>query len=160
MKATVIIFVSGIITYSLFSCECQSGDYYDFVTANSFGFIVADEKSKQNILSIGQTNYNYDTLKVYNSDWTVASNVEPGDGVVYLDFIERKDKGQLALLISRNYYMYFNYLDTDTIKIDFKMRTDECDEQIVEYFRVSYNDSIYFDESTSFVPGITFLKKK
>lgn len=159
MKTLALVIISSVLVCTLFSCECQSGDYYDFITANSLGFIIVDEKSKLNILSIGQTNYNYDTLKVYNSNWTVASNVEPGDGIVYLDFIERDDKGQLSILISKKYYMYFNYLDVDTLNIDFRMSINDCDEQVIEYFEVSYNDSIYFDEETGFVPDITFLKK-
>jgi hypothetical protein len=57
--------------------------------------------------------------------------------------------------------MYFNYMDIDTIDVVFEMKKNKCDEQVMKYFKVAYNDSVYFDGPTPYelIPGsINFLK--
>lgn len=106
-------------------------------------------------------NFNYDTVKVYSENWEIAfDSPVPFDGVIFLEFIDPiGDRNILDQLISKRFYMYFNYQDIDTIDIAFKMdKKNSCNAQAMSYFKVSYNDSVYFDNEVNDVPGIDFLK--
>ena len=54
--------------------------------------------------------------------------------------------------------MYFNYQDIDTIDIAFEMKYDQCHHQVIKYFKVGYNNSVYFDRPSDIVVEENFLK--
>jgi hypothetical protein len=165
MKPVALFFLSFLIAYSLFSCECQTGETggdYDFQFSNPLFFSILDKQTKQRVLLIGQIKYNYDTVAIFDEAWTndSYSYTIRNDGSIVLDFINRSDKGTLNKRVERRYYMYFNYQDIDTIDVAFEMKLNDCDEQIMKYFKVVYNDSIYFDAATDRVPGnLGFIKQ-
>ena len=145
---------------SLPSCDWGrcGGDYYFY--GNLFGFNVLDGKTRQNVLEVGQINYGYDTVKVYHENWDVAyAKPVPGDGMIFLQFIDEvKDKGVVNTRIARRFYMYFNYQNVDTLDIAFEMKYDKCHNQRMKYFKVAYNDSVYFDGPTDRAGTQNFLK--
>jgi hypothetical protein len=158
MKAAIVIFISCFITYALFSCTCRTRRY-DFAHSNPFLANVLDKATKQNVLLIGQVKYNYDTVRVYNEKWEAVTGRIRNDGLIVLNFIEKeRDKGKINQLIERRFYMYFNYQDIDTIDIAFQLRWDDCNEEELKYFRVAYNDSVYFEGTVERTPGVYFLK--
>jgi hypothetical protein len=162
MRILIIIFSSTIIAYLLFSCECQngrtSGDY-DFIYSNNFFASILDKKTKQKVLLIGQTKYNYDTIAILNEDFIYKPDGYLDiDGSISLYFIEKSDYDILDTRIHRRFYMYFNYQDIDTIDIEFEAKMNTCNEQVIKYFKVAYNDSVYFDAPTERVPYLEFLK--
>jgi hypothetical protein len=162
MKSVALFFLSFLIAYSLFSCECQTGETsgdYNFQVSNGFHGTILYKRTRKPVLFIGQVKYNYDTVAIFNEDWKVkgAGQIN-NDGSIYLFFIEDSDYGILDTQIQRRYYMYFNYQDIDTIDIAFEAKMNECDEQIIKYFKVAYNDSVYFDAPTERVPYLEFLK--
>lgn len=173
MKGNVKTYLSvlallGILTIaaceSLFS-GCGSGDYYDFASSNRLTFVILDKTTKENILYVGQTKYNYDTVRIFDINWDVAypdNNQEwsATNGAIGLKFLNRdSDKGVLNTLISRSYFMYFDQHDTDTIDIAFEMKKNKCGDQILKYLKVAYNDSVYFDGKTESMIGLYFLKE-
>jgi len=165
LNITLSIALMGCCLF-MASCDlfCSGGDEYDFVGANRFGFNIVDRLTKEDILKIGQHTYNYDTLVVYSESWEVAypehnKEWDAWDGRVYLTFINREsDRNVFNQRISRRFFFYFNYQDVDTIDIQFEMRRGECDQQVMRYFRVDYNNAVYFDGKTEFVPNVEFLK--
>jgi hypothetical protein len=161
MKPVALTFLSFLIAYSLFSCECQTGEGYDFQYNNILDFTILDKRTNQKVLLIGQTKYNYDTVAILNEHST--NDQHPHyidiDGDLVLYFINRSDKGTLNKRIERRYYMYFNYQDIDTIDVAFEMKLNDCDEQIMKYFKVAYNDSVYYDAPTERTPNIDFIKE-
>ncbi len=157
----VTILLFALVTFN--SCDLNGskcGGDYSFSGDNLFGFVILDKKTNENVFNVFTTNYNYDTVTVYNPDWKVALATSIGfDGAVALRFIDlQSDKDVVDQLISKRFYMYFNYQDIDTIDIDFKMTKGNCGHQIMEYFKVAYNDSVYVDKIVSRVPGASFLK--
>jgi hypothetical protein len=147
-----------LILSSLSSC-CGPEDY-SLTDSNSFGFVIRNKKNKENILIAGDTQYILDSVNVYNEQWKVpyGTFIRP-DGYLGLYFITKDDRGKVNKTISKRFYMYFNYQDIDTIDIDFVTKYDECDFQKMKYFKVSYNDSVYYDgPSDETVPTATFYK--
>jgi hypothetical protein len=112
------------------------------------------------VLEIGQSDYNHDTVKVYHENWEVAyPGPVRGDGFIALPFIDPViDKDIVNKRIARRFYMYFNYQEVDTIDIAFEMQYDQCHHQVMKYFKVAYNDSIYFEGPTETVVEANFLK--
>jgi hypothetical protein len=140
------------------SCCCSREGDYDFSLNNQFFFTILDKATRGNILEIGQHSYNYDTLAIFDQNWQRKSGVA-FDGKVHIQFIEPDaDKNKVRDYIERRFYMYFNYQDIDTVDIKFKMKFSECDAQIPSYFKVSYNNTTYYDKSTERIPNLEFLK--
>lgn len=162
MKTLTIVFLSAIIAYSLFSCECQSGEGYDFKWDNTLFFTILDKATKKPVLLIGQIKYNYDTVAILNADLAKRNDgFIRNDGYISLAFINSQEDTKINnTLTSRTFYVYFNYKDVDTLSVSFKTNINECDNQVINYFKVAYNDSIYFDGATDRVPGnLGFIKE-
>jgi hypothetical protein len=128
---------------------------------NPFGFIILDKVTRERVLHVMHTKYNYDTVRVYKENWDEAAHQQIDfSGLIIFDFIDKQmDQGVVNQLITKRYFMYFNYQDIDTIDISFKMRLDDCSDQRMSYFKVAYNDSVYFDSPTTSVNNsLSFLK--
>ncbi len=123
----LIAFAALASCCALYSCDenlfssCRQ-EYY-FIGDNEFTFHVLDKRTKENLLAYGQIGYNYDTVKVYYDNWEVAySGSVRGDGLIVLRFLRQEDVGVIDQLISRRFYMYFNYHDIDTIDFAFETK--------------------------------------
>jgi hypothetical protein len=160
MKTLIIVFLSLVIAYGLLSCECQSGEGYDFKWDNTLFFTILDKATRKPVLLIGQIKYNYDTVAILNADLTKRNDgFIRNDGYISLAFINSQEDTKINNTITnRTFYVYFNYQDVDTLSMSFKTNINECDEQVINYFKVAYNDSIYFDAPTERVPNTQFLK--
>jgi hypothetical protein len=157
----ILLMAIGSLAYCFTLCSCNPCDTgYQFESDGLFGFKVIDRTTKEPVLHIRHTWYNYDTVAVYNENWDNMFAAVDYDGVVGFIFIDRiTDKGVIDQLITRRFFMYFNYQDIDTIDIAFKMRLDECNDQRISYFKVAYNDSVYYDAITNRVyNGLSFIK--
>jgi len=157
-----------IVTFSaialLSSCngnlfpDCD-GDY-SFSGDNLFSFQIQDKITGQNMLHARNMKYNYDTVTVYDEGFNVAlaAPVELS-GTLHLRFIDReKDKNVFDQIITKRFFMYFNYEDIDTVDIEFRMQKNGCEQQVMQYFKASYNGGVYVDEMVESVPGASFLK--
>lgn len=135
------------------------GDY-DFETDNIFTINLLDRFTKENLLVIGVNKYDEDTVKIYNGEWEVVYDgpVDQSGRIVFYPFYMDKDAGALNQMVYKEFYLYLNQFDTDTINIAYEATIDDCDDMVLEYVAVSYNDSIYFDGPTNSYPGIFFLK--
>lgn len=128
----------------LFS-SCRRDDY-SFIADHSLTIGIFDKTTNENILVIGQTRYSRDTVQLYNEKWEKARNGPvPGDGYMQLRFLMDEDKDVVGTLTRRRFYMYFNYQDIDTIDIAFTAMKNDCNEQVLESLKVSYNNFIYLD---------------
>ena len=133
---------------------CYASDLNTIGTSN----LIIGKATGDTILHIRNFNGNYDTVKVYNEDWTanVASTISL-DGSVYFDFYDPSRENRIYdQLISKKFFMYFNYQDIDTIAIDFKLYRDACGKPRENYFKVAYNDSVYFEGIVA--RGVRFIK--
>jgi hypothetical protein len=148
----------------LSSCKGDNcGGDYSVILNNQLSFHIYDKETKQDVLVVGESPYNFDTVKVYDTEWKVPLNMHVRlDGYVGFCFISESDKGKVDQKISKRFYMYFDQNDIDTIDIAFNTSYDECHNQLLKYFKVAYNDSVYFDGLTdnNRVPGVNFIKKE
>jgi hypothetical protein len=150
----------------LFSCTefLKCGEDHDLQYDNGFVFNMLDKTTKKNLLYIRETNYSYDSVKILDSVFTKVYPVEERwtmlDGLCEIYFIDKyKDRDKINKRLKRSYYFYFNHIDIDTIDIEFEMKKNKCDWAEIKYFKVTYNDSTYFDGAIDHVPGnINFLK--
>jgi hypothetical protein len=114
MKKVKLLFSLFLVagTSTFFSCEyniftgCHTGDSYDFVYGNPFPFNILDKETGENVLHIGQINYNYDTVKVYHENWDVAyPGPVHGDGLVILYILRRDtDRNVINERISKTFF--------------------------------------------------------
>jgi hypothetical protein len=135
------------------------GDY-NFETDNIFTFNLLDRFTEENLLVIGVNKYDEDTVKVYNEEWEITYDApvrQDGLIVFYPHFMD-KDADVVNQPVFKNYYLYLNQFDTDTINITYEATIDDCDDMVLKYVTVSYNDSIYFDGATNSYPGVSFVK--
>lgn len=160
MKILNIALLSVVLLITVTAC-CSGESDYQFELDNYLFFSILDKQSKLDILeSINNTTYNYDTVNVYDENWgkVLDEGVDISGDIVLLFVNRTEDKGKINSLIEKRYYMYFNHQDIDTIDVQFKMNMNECDQQVLNYFKVSYNDSVYFDKKTNRIPHVYFLK--
>lgn len=153
-----LISIATIFGFVAFS-SCDRCEEYYFAYGNDLSFTVLNRNTLENILHVRNMNFNYDTVKVFHENWEVAfDSPVPLNGIISLRFLDPiADRDVLDQLISKRFYMYFNFQDIDTIDIDFKMKKDDCG-QVMSYFKVAYNDSTYFDNTVNNIPSFDFLK--
>ena len=159
------VFIPVVFLF-LFSCDelvkCNQGDY-SIAGDNLFGFYILDKETKENLLHIRTTDYLYGKIKILDSDlqkvYPTGDHWGYNDGFVIIPFIDNyKDKNVLDQRLKRTFYFYFDETDMDTIDVEFEMKKDDCGKQIMKYFKVAYNDSVYYDAATDYVPEAEFLK--
>jgi len=157
MKKLIVI---PIVALSLlFSCNFfeRCGDYY-FFQNNILFFGLLDKETGENLLF---NVYDRDTVKVYNEEGEVVS-IEPIDysGKVEVSVFEDSDLNKVNQDITKNFYLYLNSEDTDTITITYNLKSpDKCGNVFINTAGISYNDSLYQPQTKSFIPPQLFLKK-
>lgn len=149
--------LSALLSCSLIN-ECD--DYY-FIQDNLLVFELHDKGTGENLLQFLANVYDRDTVKVYNEAREVVS-IEPVDidGGVVVTVLEESDRNKLNQDITKNFYLYLDSEDTDTITITYNLKTpDKCGAIVVNTASISYNDSLYYPKTRSRIPFQIFLKK-
>jgi hypothetical protein len=127
-------------------------------TSGRISFQIVDRATGLNILDFQSMKYDIDTVKVFNEDWTENNGSVDLSGTVNISYFSHSDIWVPNQLVSRLYFLYFNFQDIDTIAIEYRMR-DNCGSPLDSYFKVAYNDSIYFDRPVETdPPSQQFLK--
>ena len=101
--------------------------------------------------AIGVTGiYSEDTIRFYNENY----EVEP---TFYTDgragnFFYASPSTPRGQDLSKTYYLYLNYKDTDTIRIDYKINDNKCKPLLV-YGKFFYNNQLITqNENENFIP--------
>ncbi|AHM59181.1 hypothetical protein D770_04570 [Flammeovirgaceae bacterium 311] len=139
-------------------CSCDTDDLrgcprdYYFDGDNDLGFEVVDE--------MGANVYgSYDLEIVKETPSGNETMYIPENGAfIYLSFIDSQtDKDVVDQLISKRFYLVHRGVVKDTLDVNFEMRIDRCDDQIMKYLKISFNDSVYYDTQTNRVPTFRFV---
>jgi hypothetical protein len=162
IKFFYLIVVIAIIT-ACSSCDnspfsdCKD-DYY-FVY--NFDLRLYDYYSKENLLEIGVNKYHKDTVKIYEQNWkSIFDGPVYNNGSVIFSLVNESDFGVANLSFHKEFFLYLNQYDTDTLVFDFTMDYNaECKEQEMIGMRIEYNDSVYFDKPNAFIYYMDFYKK-
>jgi hypothetical protein len=139
---------------SLSSCldewfKC-GGDYY-LEDGKYLAFRILDKKSREIFPVVKE-------LQVVDGDGKDVSSQAGWGNYWSFCFIDaNKDRGVVDQRIERTFYLFLD-TDQDTVNIDFEMRKDKCRHQVMKYIKVTYNDSVYFNDVIDNVPLIDFLK--
>ena len=106
--------------------------------------------------------YNYDTVNVINDQGQVVS-ISPirQDGLIVAYPFTDEDEQYLDQLITRNYYLYLNHQDTDTIELTYSASLGDCNDIYLTQIGISYNDSVYWPlQKGSRLPYMKFYKER
>jgi hypothetical protein len=143
--------------FTLFSCDADDWrgcprDYY-FDLDNIFGFEVKDHSGNYlygayGLKIIEDIPSGYDTINFSNNGT-----------YIYMYFIDNEDRGVINQLITKRYYLTHQEGYKDTLDINFEMRIDRCDDQVMKYIKVAFNDSVYFYGNIDRVPFFSFISK-
>ncbi|WP_224998812.1 hypothetical protein [Cesiribacter sp. SM1] len=159
MKSLYKLFLI-FFTNAFVMCSCDADDWrgcpgdYSFAIDNAIGFEVISPAGDHlyggyglDVVEVSSTGY--DTLHI------------PDNGVfIYMGFIDDElDRGVVDRLIKKRFLLSHQIGYKDTLAVDFAMRIDRCDEQVMKYLKVTFNDSVYFDGNTGRVPAFRFLSK-
>ncbi len=139
---------------------------YNFYSDHLLHFQIIDKRTGINVLEIGVNRYNSDTVQIYDENLKpVGTGTHPhNDGSIYFIFlVPTRDLDEpLNTPIEHTYYLYFEKKDYDTLRINYQIGLDECNDRILTQWSTSYNDSIYFDRDYNpyrFSEGALFIKE-
>ena len=163
----LFLFLAFNLSLTIFySCDtniftgCEND--YDLVVHNSLTCVILDKDSYENIFHIRSNRYHYDSIALYDK---LNPKIESQnylfigqDGKLSIHFIDDDEEGVFNQRIEKRFFFYFNHEDQDTIDMEYEFSKNDCKHQEISYFKIAYNDSIYFDSPINYVPNIQFLK--
>ena len=98
-----------------------------------------------------------DSVKLYDENYNLVDNLHVANGgVCYFTIIdENTPRGEDVV---KQYYFYLSQEDTDTMRVEFKLKKGEC-KNILDYGKFFYNNKLISEnENTSFNLGGTIIK--
>jgi hypothetical protein len=165
MKSIKVIFVLNVLAIITACSSCDNNPFSDCKDDYYFDhfFILGlyDINTQENLLQIGVNKYHKDTVKIFDKDRNeVFVGPLPIDGRVLFSLVENEDLGAPNLTFHKEFFLYLNQYDTDTLEFDFTMSYDaDCREQEMIGMRIEYNDSVYFDNPNAFIYYMYFYKE-
>jgi len=110
------------------------------------------------------SDYYPDSLKLFNiNHQEIYLQRTPSKNEFTFYFVDGKIKEKIfSYILVQYYYLQFNSLDTDTLKIEMKGQyTGDCDNEAFELLRVYYNNSIVINgaEKGKITYGFAYNKK-
>lgn len=174
MKKILIIDSTLVLTvlllvFSLTFCDQKSPDdeippceQPPNVIQDLFSFTISDKNNPQIAIVGGLfSQYNTDSIKLFNEDFSVNNSFKMINNGLYFNFMNfPKDSVAYKNKIYKRYFLVLNESDVDTIQTEFKL--DYVEKYFVTQFeslKVYYNDSLYYNsEKTDGYPYLTFFK--
>jgi len=159
MKKLILIPILALSL--LFSCNFfeRCGEYY-FIQDNMLVFELHDKETGENVLQFLSNIYDRDSVKVYNETGDIVSTGPDNSGTMVVAVLEDSDINKLNQDITKNFYLYLNSEDTDTIEVTFNLKDpDKCGYVLINTSSISFNDSLYYPQTKSSIPFQIFLKK-
>lgn len=124
---------------------CDKCNYdYNFIYSNDLTFRLFERGSNLQILGVNGR-YNLEEVKIYDESGSV---IFPGpidlDGLITFYFLSDEDSHFSSdAHISKQFYLYLDSSDTDTIRVEYIKKKNECGYDVIGNVRISYNDSLY-----------------
>ena len=134
-------------------CSGNEPDAYEEIIV----FTLHDKDTNDMLLGL-YGKYHKDTVKIYDENQEIVFDgpVET-NGIVTFNFVnEETDQEAFQKQLTKYFYLYLDHTDTDTIKVDFQLYQDKCQESQFEFYEVYYNNDFYYDQyngSTKFLKG-------
>ncbi len=97
-----------------------------------------------------------DSVKLYNEDFELNSTFYLDGTIIYFQHADANTpRGQD---LSKTYYLYLSYQDTDTLRIDYKINDNKCKPLLV-YGKFFYNNQLITqNENDDFIPFAVVYK--
>ena len=156
------LFLVLLLLSSIYICGCDSG--CEVVGPTSIGFRLLDKSTQKDLLGIHGI-YPISNVKLLDKNGNNASGdrefVSFDGKASLLAFLSPFETTVYSTPIVREFYLHLTTLDVDTIKVEFTFQEigkKNCRNDMVNYLKVWYNDSLYIHANTDKVfPN--FLKK-
>jgi hypothetical protein len=144
------LFTLGFVGLSmLFGCGGDGGGLFGgggncgnelTATDEFFSFKLCEEGTEKNLLGI-QGIYNSDTVGLYNQNWEKISEERiRNDGrIAFAPAL--LSEISLDSVYVKEFYLYLNYKDTDTLKITYELKPNDgnCPKPDLDYMEVYFN---------------------
>ena len=155
----IAVWIAILSSYGCNSCPDNGlGDYDDGIQRMNFS-LRWQPYPNQWQAAIGAFGYiHQDSVKLYDENYILVDDFSADVGGV-CSFILTEPKTPRGEDIVRQYYLYLSRQDTDTIKVEFKLKKDECD-NVMNYGKFFYNNQLITQsENKNFIPAATVIKK-
>jgi len=143
-----LFFLPAFVAMLSFATACHlcNGDY-SFVGDVLFAISLYDKQTDENLLQI-LGRYNPDSVQIVDERGEVLypGPVDPGGLIVWRLFSQITPPLDSALLQTYYLKLQHNGIDYDTLVLDYKVTTDDCNEQILAYIKLYYNGELVFDQ--------------
>ena len=133
------------------------GDYDDGIQLMNFS-LRWQPYSDQWQAAIGAFGYiPQDSVKLYDENYNLVDDFTADVGGI-CSFILTDPKTPKGEDIVRQYYLYLSQQDTDTIRVEFKLKKDECN-NVMNYGKFFYNNQLITQsENENGIPYASFEK--
>ena len=133
------------------------GDYDDGIQLMNFS-LRWQPYPNQWQAAIGAFGYiHQDSVKLYDENYILVKDFSADVGG-RCSFILTDPKTPKGEDIVRQYYLYLSQRDTDTIRVEFKLKKDECN-NVMNYGKFFYNNQlIKQSENENYIPAASIYK--
>lgn len=152
----LLLFIT--LGYGLYACKCNGGEELMTAYDDFLNFKLLNKQTNQSLLGLYGI-YKADTVKIYNEQGQKVFNgpVELNGQINLFNIIERQDSRAFSDTVRKQYYLYLNQHDTDTISVDFMLqKSSPCKIDEIRFVQVYFNDSLYINRNS--IASIDFLK--
>jgi len=152
----IAFWIAMLSFYSCSSCPDQYGD--DDGTEQMNFSLRWQPYPNQWQAAIGAFGYiPKDSVKLYDENYTLIESFYATDGGVcsFTIIDETTPRGED---IVKQYYFYLSQQDTDTIRVEFKLKKDNC-KNVMNYGKFFYNNQLITENGNKdFIPAATIIK--
>ena len=153
LKPIGTLSICGFVLVMMYGCnwDCEHGIE---LRDDSFNFALLDKNTGEYLFKESKLTYHVDTFKIFDQNHVQLGEYDYDyfrDGSygyrfsiidIYDDTIDPDPQKQE---VCKQYYLYLNYTDTDTLETCFTARRDGC--LYFDRFEVFYNDALVFTEN-------------
>lgn len=154
LKLISTLFLWGLILTGLNGCD--SDCEYDIETGDDgIAFAIIDKNSGEYLFQESNLTYHIDTFKIFDQNHVQLGEYDYGyfrDGSygyrfsIFNIYDDTIDPDPLKQEVCKQYYLYLNYTDTDTLETCFTAKSNGC--VYFDKFKVFYNGSLVFTQAS------------
>lgn len=139
-----VISLSVSLTF-LPSCnKCPQDDNATNIFDSGLYFELRNKTTDENLLNLFYGAYNQDTIKILKEDLSKEPSLSiDASGAAWFKCLEYpKDLQGLNGKISKTFYLYLNQFDSDTIRVEFSLKSSDCPEPDFKDVNVFFNNTL------------------
>jgi len=151
-KILAIILIGSLISITIIGCDstCE----YDIETSDDhFIFAIVDKNTGEYLFQESKLNYNVDTFKIFDQNHVQLDEFDYDNFrygsygyrfSIFNIYDDTIDPNPQKHEVFKQYYLYLDYSDTDTLETCFTAKSNGC--LYFDKFKVFYNGSLVFTQ--------------